>query len=93
METMEYDGKTWYVIENEAQLRSIAFDDKTLSRNYIKHGDIALADAWTPIGDGDHPFTGTYTGDGYHISGLQIAGPQVNMPDCLEWLKMVWCTM
>lgn len=78
MDTVEHGGQTWYVVENESQLRSIAFDDESLSKNYIQMGDIALTGDWTPIGDGDHPFTGTYTGDGYHISGLQIAGPQVN---------------
>ncbi len=35
-------------------------------------------EGWTPIGDQDHPFTGTFDGQGYNISDIEIDRPEEN---------------
>ena len=70
MKTETIDNETWYYIETESQLRSIADSDTTLAQNYIQHKDIELTSEWISIGDDEHPFTGKYNGNGYTISGI-----------------------
>ena len=70
MKTETIDNETWYYIETESQLRSIADSDTTLAQNYIQNTNIELTSEWISIGDDEHPFTGKYNGNGYTISGL-----------------------
>lgn len=70
LKTETINNKTWYYIETEDQIRSIAYNDETLARNYIQQSDIELTSEWITIGDDEHPFTGIYNGNGYTISGL-----------------------
>lgn len=39
--------------------------DVTLTKDITLSGNI-----WTPIGTADHPYTGTFDGQGYHITGI-----------------------
>lgn len=55
-------------ISNEAQLRAIT----DMTGDYKLTGDIALTEEWIPFGSSTTPFTGTFDGDGYTISGLSI---------------------
>lgn len=55
----------------------IAIADGNLAGNYILTADIDLTDqAFLPIGSPDAPFTGTFDGDGYKISGLNLETDQ-----------------
>jgi hypothetical protein len=46
-----------------------------LSGNYILLNDIDLGgEEWTPIGDSDNPFTGSFDGNGYKIFNFKITG-------------------
>jgi len=47
-------------------------DGWTLSAYYEQTANIALINNWTPIGTSSSPFTGTFDGKGYTISGLSI---------------------
>ncbi|WP_195986141.1 TasA family protein [Clostridium sp. D33t1_170424_F3] len=65
-------------IETEEQLRQLAADvnaGMAEQKTYRLTNDIVLNGEWTPIGTGEHPFTGTFDGNGYSISGLQITKP------------------
>lgn len=74
METVKIKGETWYLVETEAQLRSIGQDDKTLSRRYLQNANITITSKWTPLSE-DEPFTGHYDGNGFSIIGdLQVEG-------------------
>ena len=70
MKTETIDNETWYYVETEAQLRSIADSDTALAQNYIQNTNIELTSEWISIGDDEHPFTGKYNGNGYTISGI-----------------------
>lgn len=61
MKTETIDNETWYYIETESQLRSIADSDTTLAQNYIQHKDIELTSEWISIGDDEHPLQGNTT--------------------------------
>lgn len=57
-------------ITNEAELRAIS---NNLSGSYALANDISVTGEWTPIGeDRSNPFTGTFDGCGYSISGLTV---------------------
>ncbi len=43
------------------------------SDNYVLTDNIVLTGDWTPIGDGDVPFTGNFHGNNFEISGLQVS--------------------
>ena len=64
MKTETIDNETWYYVETEAQLRSIADSDTALAQNYIQNTNIELTSEWISIGDDEHPFTGKYNGNG-----------------------------
>ena len=73
------DGTRWnpYKIKNEADLRALA--TKVNGGNgckgvyYQQTCDITITGGdWTPIGDGDHDFSGNYDGGNYTISGITI---------------------
>ncbi len=74
-----------YLISNEEELRKVAFYVNDSSMNFKgkffkQTADIALANAWSPIGIfgknpngfGNRPFSGSYDGGAKAISGLTI---------------------
>ncbi len=76
MDTLEFKGTTYYLVFNEAQLRAIGTGPYGLDKNYMQQADIPLSGMeWTPIGTEDAPFTGTYNGNGFSITGLTMKDP------------------
>ncbi len=69
IDTIILNGKEYYMITTELQLRSIG--TYGLDKNYMQQNDIEISDEeWTPIGTSDNPFTGSYNGNGFKIIGL-----------------------
>lgn len=72
------DGENYLLITNANQLAflSKAIEngyEKYLTYNYMLQCDINLdSKKFTPIGTQDHPFTGTFDGNGHIISNLRI---------------------
>ncbi|MDI4647960.1 S-layer homology domain-containing protein [Cohnella hashimotonis] len=63
-------------VTNSFNLGLIGSSNYPLSGYYILKNDIALTEAWTPIGfNSDNGFTGTFDGNGHTISGLSIDRP------------------
>lgn len=61
-----------YIISDPSHLLDVPND---LGACYQLAIDIDLLDAeWTPIGTAEHPFTGTFMGNGHTISNFQIYG-------------------
>ena len=56
-------------ISTEAQLKNIV---NNLSGSYILTNDIILSESWTNIGTSSKYFTGTFDGNGYTISNLNM---------------------
>lgn len=80
IETLELNGTTYYLVFNEAQLRAIAAGVYGMDKNYMQQADIALsADEWTPIGTWENPFTGTFNGNGFEITGLTMTDPDAKL--------------
>lgn len=80
METIELKGKTYYQVANEAQLRAIGTGKYGMNLNYMQQADISLsAGDWVPIGTWDDPFTGTYNGNGFEITGLTMTDPDAKI--------------
>ena len=80
METIELKGKTYYQVANEAQLRAIGTGKYGMNLNYMQQADISLsAGDWVPIGTWDVPFTGTYNGNGFEITGLTMTDPDAEI--------------
>ena len=66
IDTITINGKVYYMIATESQLRSIR--ECGLDKNYMQQNDIEISeDAWLPIGTPDNPFTGSYNGNGFKI--------------------------
>lgn len=88
METLELNGKTYYLVSNETQLRAIGGSVYGLDKNYMQQCDIELSpDEWKPIGTRAHPFTGSYNGNGFEIKGLTMVNPKatlIGMFGCAE---------
>lgn len=66
-----------WIIHTETQLRDFAAsvnEDEDYSGRYVRlDRNIRLADQWIPAGGTNPwPFAGTFDGDGYRISGMQI---------------------
>jgi hypothetical protein len=67
-------------VSSLANLAWIIYTEAAKDQNYILVNDIDLSDAaswnngagFTPIGSQDAPFTGSFDGDGYTLSGLTI---------------------
>ena len=75
-ETLELKGTTYYLVFDEAQLRAIGSGDAGLDKNYMQQADIQMTSKdWIPIGTMEHPFTGSYNGNGYEIRGLTMTDP------------------
>ena len=80
METLKIKGTTYYLVQNEAQLRAIGTGKYGMDQNYMQQADIQLSsDEWTPIGTRENPFTGTFTGNGFEIKGLTMADPDAKI--------------
>lgn len=69
-------GNTFYKIENEENLKGVAYavaQGKTdwASGNYVLANDLNLGNAiWTPIGTASNPFVGKFNGNGHTIQGI-----------------------
>lgn len=80
IETMDFRGETYYLIFNEAQLRSIGTGANGMDKKYMQQADIQMsANEWIPIGTADKPFTGSYNGNGYEIKGLTMKDPNAKV--------------
>ncbi len=80
METLEFRGKTYYLVFNEEQLRAIGTGAYGMDNNYMQQADIQLStDEWIPIGTWDNPFTGTFNGNGFEIIGLTMTDPDAKI--------------
>lgn len=80
METLELDGTVYYLVFDEAQLRSIGTGEYGLDRDYMQQADIEMSkEEWIPIGTKDEPFTGSYNGNGYEIIGLTMTDPDAEL--------------
>ncbi|MDE7268835.1 MAG: M56 family metallopeptidase [Lachnospiraceae bacterium] len=80
IETLDLNGTTYYLVFNEEQLRAIATGVYGMDKNYMQQADIALsADEWTPIGTWENPFTGTFNGNGFEITGLTMTDPDAEL--------------
>jgi len=80
METLSIKETTYYLVQNEAQLRAIGTGTYGMDQNYMQQADIQLSsDEWTPIGTWENPFTGTFTGNGFEIKGLTMADPNATI--------------
>ena len=80
METLELNGKTFYLVFNEEQLRAIGTGEYGMELNYMQQADIQLStNEWIPIGTWDNPFTGTFNGNGYEIKGLTMTNPDAEI--------------
>lgn len=80
MEALEFRGTTYYLVFNEAQLRSIGTGEYGMDQNYMQQADIQLSsDEWVPIGTWDNPFTGTFNGNGFEIAGFTMTDPDAEI--------------
>ena len=50
-------------------------DGWTRDKHYRQTVSFTISGNWTPIGTGTTPFTGTYDGEGFSITGLTISSP------------------
>jgi hypothetical protein len=75
MKTVRVNSEIYYLIDTEEQLRSIGKSKYTLQMNYMLNHDISLTSEWTAIGDFDHPFSGTFDGNGFEIINLKNTDP------------------
>lgn len=73
LETEVMDGKLYYSIYSEDDLRKIGRNGNPLDGNYVLKNNIELSKQWNPIGTSSDPFTGTFDGKNYIISGVSIA--------------------
>lgn len=80
METLDIDGTTYYLVQNEEQLRAIGTGRYGMDQNYLQQADIQLsANEWIPIGTRKNPFTGTFNGNGFEIKGLTMTDPYAEL--------------
>lgn len=76
METLDFKGKTYYLVFTEEQLRAISSGQYGMDKDFMQQADIQMStDEWIPIGTHDKPFTGSYQGNGYEIKGLTMKNP------------------
>ena len=68
-------GDTAYASACYIMVNDIALNDVS---NVDDWATEAPANEWTPIGNSTYPFTGTFDGNGYTISGLYINRPKEN---------------
>lgn len=89
MGTATIKGETWYLIETEAQLRSIGSKAYPLSAKYLLNANITLSkkEDWIPLGTFDVPFTGSFIGNGYEIIDLTIKDISVKVIGMFAYAK------
>lgn len=76
METLDFKGKTYYLVFTEEQLRAISSGQYGMDKDFMQQADIQMStDEWIPIGTHDKPFTGSYQGNGDEIKGLTMKNP------------------
>ncbi len=65
-------------ISSAAELAAIRTNSDTLSGSYALTGNIDLSSVsnWQPIGNFTAPFTGSFDGSGYNISGISSSGSE-----------------
>lgn len=79
------DDENYFMITDASQLAYLSSavkdgDKKYLTYNYALQVNIDLDDReWTPIGDEDHPFTGTFDGQGHTIKNLKVDSSKDNV--------------
>ena len=80
------DGENYFLITSAEQLAFISQADETpgfedyLTYNYLLQVDIDLKKyEFEPIGSKDHPFTGTFDGNGHIIQNLKINSEDSNV--------------
>ena len=63
-----------YTVDNEKGLKNLAklVNDGAIDINITLTGDINLTGEWTPIGNYEQKYTGTFDGNGKTITGLTI---------------------
>ncbi len=89
MKTATIKGETWYLIETEAELRSIGSKAYPLSAKYMLNADITLSktEDWKPLGTLDVPFTGVFIGNGFEIINLTIKDKNVKVIGMFAYVK------
>ncbi len=68
LQAMWNDLDAHYELQNDLDKEDDGYDDMVAEPD----------EGWTPIGDQEHPFTGTFDGQGYNISDLEIDRPEEN---------------
>lgn len=63
-----------YTVNNEKGLKNLAklVNNGAIDINITLTGDITLTGEWTPIGTESQPYTGTFDGNNYTITGLTV---------------------
>lgn len=80
MPTLDFKEATYYLVYNEAQLQAIGTGEYGLDKNYMQQADIQMSsEEWVPIGTMEHPFTGSYNGNGFEIIGLTMTDPNAEI--------------
>ena len=71
--------RTIMAISSAADLMDIDISRTTLSDDYVltENIDLSSISDWQPIGDPTNPFTGSFDGNGYNISGLSSEGYEI----------------
>lgn len=70
METLDFRGKTYYLVFTGEQLKAISTGQYGMDKDFMQQADIQMStDEWIPIGTLNKPFTGSYNGNGYEIKG------------------------
>jgi len=88
METLDFRGKTYYLVFTEEQLRAISAGQYSMDKNFMQQADIQMSsDEWIPIGTYDNPFTGVYNGNGYEIQGLTMKNPYAQIIGLFGYAK------
>lgn len=88
MDTLIFRGKTYYLVFTEEQLRAIAAGQFGWDKNYMQQADIQLSsDEWLPIGTKSNPFTGSYNGNGYEITGLAMQNSNAKLAGLFGYAK------
>lgn len=59
-----------YLVAAQLDLEEVSF---CRSASFLQTANIALSGSWIPLGSSVSPFTGTYDGGGYSLSGLSIS--------------------
>ena len=77
--TIEGEGN--YTVDNEKGLKNLAelVNNGATYINITLTGDITLTGEWTPIGTESQPYTGTFDGGTYTITGLTVNQTRENV--------------